>query len=1744
MLKRLTTAVLALAFLMTLVGTAVSGPDGDATFRPLVKQSNEQVSTKAKSLLGYTPLANKLTPAQLGAVKTTVPHGGSGPSAPNAPDTTACYLTNYYDVATCFDFTHTALGGTRTRRSMMFDVTASHTATVTGAYAWLYKCNGAGVTPVNVAIEVWSDVGGLPSTLLNRTLVSIPDGTVGSGAYVYLPLSSSVIVPGSNFHIALGADTTAPATDTIRFGSDDGANTTADPCASATPSERSTLFTAASGIWRRSTLVFVQPFDPNFDIVAEFCEAYSSCYVNTPFTGSVFVWQVPDPAWSTAQVLNGFGQRFVADGPETLKNVRVRHFTDPAIGFPGQTFYSPASTNGVTVEVWSDSAGSIDVSSGPLATSTVPGGIATIYPLTGNLVPGVDRIDVPFNLVVLGPYHVTVKMTSNSTADGQIWLATDNFVSNPHVGGSANFVAPDPNWAKFENSVTWTTDIGGGTPQQGAFFVQLDLCRDEFTVCDNEVLYGPSEATGIFGIGSNLIAQRVTGLAVNRVEKVRFQLWDTTVTTSLALVLRGDTAAPGPVVYSQPLVASALSYYPGWNEVVIPGGYQVAGDFFVGLSDASGSPGNIGYLGNNDAMVNGGGYYYSSGASLWRPMGFAFAGYGNWMFEVEFCAIPFDERTCAPDANWATRGHDFQRTSASGLALGDAYCDLNQGWTYEHPTQPMNVGSAPTIHNGRVYAAFGNEYNILDLATGAVLDVINSADNSAILNNLRCAPTVATILDTAGAPQTYMYIGGGAGNSVLCFDVDVLPATLVWVARPTNAYLGHTAIGGMRYATFVIATQADTAGAPVANREVLYFGDDAGKVFAARANNGSPFTPFDGGGVAYTPFVTGQPVTTSGSTDGVRYFSAGLPVAGNGDVFAINLADGTLAWRLSVAQGLQGATLYPAAGAVETFFMPVAVDLAGGNAYINSQMAASLGSQFPMDGVFYTMNNATGVATLPARTSVRSQLVNIMVDQNALYVPGLSNWGAPPLGGVLLGFNKVTNALLYATQAVNLASFVNGGFYQAEGVLTCETGSADLILIGDGGGYLGVFNADNGNLFYYRRIDYTFSAGGPNGARGSAIGADTAGVTHYVLGAAFGTLFDFKKGADRARLQIITAAATKPVPFGSPADTIIAFEDMYWNAGCTPLTVSLKANTTSNGSTPLAKKHEVTVVRDGVQDMASSIAGRLTDNGFSFKSEGTMLASGELTTEVEMDRNNFTPRVRGSQAALATPAFLNEQGVYTGNVFDPNTGSIVTAPGDTSEIRVHVNGPLINRGPQIFFVTFDVHNDPDYYLDDNSTDPEVVLTLVGGCLVDTTYLNFGAGSANTQIVWNMGRWADGDVNNPHGIDIDGDDASVFQGGYMYGITQKRIAMNFDNWSGGGTEADDWISMQADPNFCDNECKPALSTGISLPAITTNGIAYTPVTGNLVCKTYIDSVQNFDVGGGDWQWAFGGGVTAAAPFDNDSTIGLTVSTRTVGVTDAPAAANVMIGGSSVNALNQGTIEVMEFTNRNATPVNNWKFWTMLDYDIGNDTALLDFNASTAWSASTGTSNVAWGMIKLPFGCGYAPMKNVYAIDANQAQFNNSLTDPIYFDSCYTKYASLPAGTASGHAVVTGAADQESQFTIAENNFGPNGTYEIAVVNFRIAGVGPAKGYTDWEAMANMYNKFAGFGRGDVNNDNVTNLSDIIYLADFINFGGKPGPIPFAHLGDVNIDNSTNIGDVTYLINYYFNYGPCPLGEFEF
>ncbi len=1689
MLKRLLVAVFVLGLFLTFANTAFSTDQlGRQPKSALHPKPELNLNPGASRGGGVYPWNQKLAPGAHRAFPAPLTVSDNATSwAPDTLSNPCPQFVDYVHIPGLYN-AYGIAGTDGDRLAMSYDVQAGHSVTISGAAVRIYSKIG---TP-SLTISVHSDNLGNPGPVLyTETLTS---AFFGVGNFYYPFTAPQTLASPGVYWLSVGC--TGVVTDTVAFGFNRG------PANEVTGRGRYQYL----GTWYLPTgLGFTYDYDMR--IAARECQFYSQCYrtVIDP-RGMYGVW-MPDNGYLDGSTGIGIGQRFVAAGPETLKSVRALVVDETAFGFPGQSFYGPTSTNGYVLKLWADSSGSVDNSIGGTVIGSVPAGLANVYPTTNNngSAAPLRRDTITFNVpsmpVVLGPYHLTVEPTTSNMADGAAIFRYG--IDNTYGGASCLFTAPgNTSWGltgNDQNFHDWNT--GAAVAYDGSFDIRPDLCKDEFSVCQNQKTYDAPQMWD-YGMasGSNIVewAHLVKGNPVNRVEKLRFQV-DGVGTVGLTAKIWSKTlSGPGVLLYSQ--LVTTPTFNPGWTEVVIPGGVQILGDFYIGYEGSFPNPGDILYGETEDFFLtskNGGAWLNYVPAGGWIPIT-DFGYFDNLMAEAEFCSIPVNERICVTENDWPTFQHDYARTGASGISLEDAFCDLTTDWSHIRPTGRGTNLNGPIIWNNYVICAFSaatiGSYVVFNLQTGAIVDEIDDAtwfnDQSIIGGNIRCTPTVATI----GGNPVLLLTAGNPG-SVSAFDLTggfplAFPGALLWNFND----LGN--MGSARYGNLIVIS------------DVVYVADDNNKVYAIDGTTGLSFA---GWASPYTLTYNSQ---KSGSTNGTNLFYSLFNTAGNGKITAIKASNGTLAWDFTALLG----TTYFTGVTAETFEGGVSYD--GGAVFSNSRVLDGTANSVPnfRRGVLYQLNATTG-AVITSAPGERARTTTPTLDLNTVIVGCLPPFGGgtSATGGNLTAFSRTDGQLIYSSSSFLSTQAAGQIGYIVEGLLTCEPAVSDLFYGFNLQGYLSCFNADDGDEIYHRRVDH--GAGNNQGGMG-ALGKDATGAAHLVFTDAFGGIYSMKKGVDRPRLELLAGTAAVAVPFGSPADTVVEFPNMYTNTGCGNLVVSLTASTTSNGTTAPAPGYRSIGSRlsESTDQLADALAGKAI---MGFNSDGKkVLAIDRFNGSLDETFTFADAREVGNRSAAAIPAFINQNGgSYAGDVFDPAMGGIVTGPGDTSGIRVHANGPLVNRGPNAFYVEFTVINDPDYYIDNTARRPEVFLTLVGGCLVDTTTLHFGAAGVNHQHVYNTLKQA---RNGTDGFLIDGvDNEIMYQGFVAYGVSEHRQALNSDKWDGTNNE---WISIQADPNYCDNNCTPAIQAAVAMGAISADGITYTPISGSTVCKSFIDSVQNHDLGGG-WDWD-----NHAAPFDNDSTMGLGGNAKTFGVLSAPNVGDGLL-------LNYMTLTRISFKERNGNAVPGWKLWSYMDHDLAaRDTAYYDGAHSVGWGTGApgtgaGETHVS-GFAKVPFGCGYSPLKSVTSCAQNTISF---VPD---WDTAW-KYISLPTGQHTND--YTGATDYGSLYCFDEYDFPAGGTHDVGIVYFGFNAEVPNTNSSGRIAkLATIVNQFAGFGRGDVNNDGVINLADIVYLANNVNYGG-PGAIPFVHMGDVDASGGApNQADVTYLVNYYFSCGPCPVG----
>jgi hypothetical protein len=293
--------------------------------------------------------------------------------------------------------------------------------------------------------------------------------------------------------------------------------------------------------------------------------------------------------------------------------------------------------------------------------------------------------------------------------------------------------------------------------------------------------------------------------------------------------------------------------------------------------------------------------------------------------------------------------------------------------------------------------------------------------------------------------------------------------------------------------------------------------------------------------------------------------------------------------------------------------------------------------------------------------------------------------------------------------------------------------------------------------------------------------------------------------------------------------------------------------------------------------------------------------------------------------------------------------------------------------------------------------------------------------------------------------------------------------------------------------------------------------------------YIDSVVNFDCYGSGWDWA-----NVECPFDNTLTMGLRVE-------------QFMYGAINVPALNNVVIFRHDVTNRNITPVTAY-MGAFHDFDLDGtyntfDTYKFDAAHSISWGAPCTQAydfhnGVVYGTGKIPMNSN--PMIGVRTCDANQAMWH---AENVALDSLYIWMTTQPGRTAQAGIDMNFPCDEASASDDRDmwasyigHTYGAHETYSYGtyIFGYPHADVTDDQFFID---LAILVNKFAGFGRGDVNNDGLRNLADGVAIWNMVNKGG-PGPL-FMHSTDVNGDGATDNADVLYMYNFCFCVGPAPV-----
>ena len=580
------------------------------------------------------------------------------------------------------------------------------------------------------------------------------------------------------------------------------------------------------------------------------------------------------------------------------------------------------------------------------------------------------------------------------------------------------------------------------------------------------------------------------------------------------------------------------------------------------------------------------------------------------------------------------------------------------------------------------------------------------------------------------------------------------------------------------------------------------------------------------------------------------------------------------------------------------------------------------------------------------------------------------------------------------------------------------------------------------------------------------------------LKAPWGKVHCFHMGAPRPRLYIPAQVVT--LPSVSFLDTYpqSRFVNIIGNTGGATLTYTLEILTAKAGANE----------GSSFTKLATELKAEMLSQTMSLLDTRSLLPTNEKGSEsynisLAADFVRFPGGVTTTSGTIAQGAMLNQE-----FVLDPD---------------------LMFRGGNPFQVTVD-SDDPDYVPEDTSPYPhatpqaEITVIAVKGYDFCDGYIEFGT-TGNTAYCTNAGWNSTGGPADAFVVDVL--EEFLYHHSFFYGYEDDHIVWQEEAGNGYNHFEPDDLCLQDTVSF-----------------MMSNGSGYFSVDADRFQTGFIDSLKD----------------QATGQFDNSNTPGCRMA-----ITE--------YGGFDDRFANFKYVYV-EITNRGNDPLPADLYW----------------GTFTDWDVTANNENIGIGMIvdgascyrmyestdpAKQYGMGFVPMEgNLFAgsLDPTVGAYGTYqlANDPVvyddiiidsffnYIDGCAPYTDCYYPGTGVG----VNPGQDMSAILVADKKpvAGSKGeTIRGGLVMF---------GFTDATAPADQVqelmcfaNKFAGFGRGDVNDDCVVNIVDLCLLNAYVNCGGQE-PYPFEYLGDVDgvpgIDNS----DVTYLYNYLFMGGDMPIGDY--
>jgi hypothetical protein len=1066
------------------------------------------------------------------------------------------------------------------------------------------------------------------------------------------------------------------------------------------------------------------------------------------------------------------------------------------------------------------------------------------------------------------------------------------------------------------------------------------------------------------------------------------------------------------------------------------------------------------------------------------------------------CDVPgFDE--------WTEYGHDAQRTSASDINLGDP-CQVNLEWS---KTVPQDASFCnPTVANDIVYQSASSSLMARDLATGAIIDSITSSVVNLIMGGSNRGNT------TIGSDG--VYVTGGTFRSISKYPFNL--STPIW----SNTSLGHSgpACAPPLPATPPLGAQNRFNASLVVNvggTDVLFVLTEPiaapgqlGQVHAFEAATGCLFT-----GWATNPITLDRAARHGPTWNGTELLiGTANSNLGDGTIWSIDPSDGSTNWQFLPGDPLHG--------------FPGGVSAEGSMVYAGANAGGTAGHRYALD--------VSGGA--PA-------IVWDAAQEASLY-------GAPTIGRNFLYFPQdgASGGIQMVDKAVGLSVF-NFGFEGVDHIsgnvtITCD----NYLFAGTRSARWFVANANSLEVEWWRQ--YPVLVG--QVVNGTALAEHSSGDQYAVVSSRLGggtgsqgivSAYKLNAGT-RPRLTQFVDAVQVVVPLGSGLLSHTE-PDVFRNDGCEDLdftaviAVDAAPNALASSTSPTVRRymHELPSVAQVADRYARYADGELSKRDIvdGIGAADNKVLDGEWSERyynryiLPLEQENLSGNSVRNQIVRAASSSVGRTIAASATINGVFPATL--APDELGEVAWDFNGAGLERNTEVEYLIFD-HTDPDFdVVAFQNGDPQqavIEITYVGGCPNDTATLVFndtpGGANERSETNWNWGtlgasntalHWPDDPHNSDDNI-YDGTLVLVGDSGTGEAIPHSAN-VRFELF---GKAPHDYVP---NPTPGTGQCGFERMDNIVLGYKRTGGCPGTPeeIRGQWIQSSYSDT--NFSVDGAS---------LAAA-------IGLDVLQTEVGAFDPL----------------YGDFKLIrwEIINRNNAPNGPIYAGSYFDWDVGGGAGYAtntgvpsdNFNGYAIWDNAAASPRNAYGVLSVNQPSLYSGVDPSADSPYRIQVYNNSdrqttrgwnvgfvEDDALIWNDVVNEQPTRSTDGGIGTVIDRAGILFHQPFTLDPlastaihqalySVDGHNGAPDVALID------------ADATALAARAARWAGFARGDVNDDGFVDLGDALWID-----AGNP-IYPDAYSGDVNNDTAVDAADVAQLVDYVSgNLGAQPVGAWRF